>query len=84
MNDNRPVHLAGWLSETPLGFCLWFRDGGGVLLSNLNVEDRLVDQPVLVSGAWNDSRVKAEHIEFDQNSVILWRSGPPRYQDGGY
>jgi hypothetical protein len=82
MNDNDLVQLSGWLSKTPLGFCLWFRDGGGALLRNWRIDDALIDHPVFISGLWCGSRLQAERIELDAASNILWSSARPECWDG--
>lgn len=80
MNDNAAIRLSGWLTNTPLGYCLWFRDGGGVLLNNWQLDSGLVDHPVTASGWWTGDKFRAEQIEVDTASAILWNSRPSRYR----
>lgn len=82
MNDNAAISLSGWLTKTPLGYCLWFRGGGGALLNNWALDDDLLDRPVTVSGWWTGDKFRAEQIAFDMPSVILWSPRPSQYIDG--
>lgn len=82
MNDNSEICLSGWLVNTPVGYCLWFRDGSGILLYNWQVNDALMDRAVRVTGWWVRERFRAELIEFDVTSSLRECPQPLQLGDG--